>query len=134
MESELATLEFVRKHTPIPVPEVYLVSHSDNDCVGAPFVLMEQMRGVPLDDIWEDLSLDHKLDSIKQLAAIHDQLASQKFNTIGSLKLDGCVGPLLDLVQWWQLLGEHPFSETSDYINSDLKEDNPARTVSARAL
>lgn len=72
MESELATLEYVHKHTSIPVPEVYLVSHSDNDYVGAPFVLMEHMRGSPLEDIWEDLSLEHKLDAIKQLAGIID--------------------------------------------------------------
>jgi hypothetical protein len=134
VESELATLEYVRKHTTIPAPEVYLTNHSDNNCVGAPFVLMERMHGVPLDDIWEDLSLDHKLDSLKQLAGIHGQLASQKFDTIGSLRPDGSVGPLLDQVQWWQPLGELPFGNTSDYINSYLKEDNPDRRASARAL
>jgi hypothetical protein len=50
-QSEVATLEYVRKHTMIPVPEAYLVNYSDNHCVGAPFVLMEHMRGSPLDDI-----------------------------------------------------------------------------------
>jgi hypothetical protein len=134
VESELATLEHVRKHTTIPVPKVYLTNHSDNNCVGAPFVLMERMHGVPLGDIWEDLSLDHKLDAIKQLAGIHGQLASQKFDTIGSIRPDGSVGPFLDQVQWWQPLSELPFGNTSDYINSYLKEDNPDRRASARAL
>ena len=134
VESELATLECISKHTTIPVPEVYLVSHSDNDCVGAPYVLMEHMQGSPLDDIWENLSLDHKLDAIKQLAGIHGQLASQKSDTIGSLKPDGSVGPLLDQVQCWQPLGEHAFNNTSDYINSYLREDSTDRKASARAL
>lgn len=98
VESELATLEYVRRHTTIPVPDVYLVSHSDNDCVGSPYVLMEHIHGSPLDDFWEDLCLDHKLDAIKQLAGIHTQLASQRFDTIGSIKADGSVGPLLDQV------------------------------------
>ena len=134
VESELATLEYVRKHTTIPVPRVYLVSYSDNDCVGSPYVLMEHMHGSPLDNIWGDLSLDHKLDAIKQLAGIHAQLANQKFQTIGSIKADGSVGPLLDQVGWWQPLGEQAFTNTSDYINSYLKEDNPDRRASARAI
>jgi hypothetical protein len=134
VESELATLEYVRKYTTIPVPEVYFVNHSDNHCVGAPFVLMEHMHGNPLDDIWEDLPLDHKMDVMKQLAAIHGQLASQKFDTIGSLKPDGSVGPLLDQVEWWQPLGEQAFTNASDYINSYMREDNPDRSESARAL
>lgn len=134
VESELATLEYVRRHTTIPVPDVYLVSHSDNDCVGSPYVLMEHIHGSPLDDFWEDLSSDHKLDAIKQLAGIHAQLASQKFDTIGSIGADGSVGPFLDQVGWWQPLGEQAFTNTSDYINSYLKEDNPDRRASARAL
>ena len=124
----------MRKHTTIPVPDVYLPNHSDNDCVGAPFVLMEHMPGCQLEDIWVDLSLDHKLDAIKQVVGIHGQLASQKFNTIGSLKPDGSVGPLLDQVQWWQPSGEHAFTNTSDYITSYLREDNSDRRASARAL
>lgn len=134
VESELATLEYVRKHTTIPVPRVYLVSYSDNDCVGSPYVLMEHMHGSPLDNIWEDLSFDHKLGAIKQLAGIHAQLANQKFQTIGSIKADGSVSPLLDQVGWWQPLGEQAFTNTSDYINSYLKEDNPNRRASARAI
>lgn len=74
VESELATIEYVRKNTSIPVPQVYLVSHSDNHVVGAPFILMEHIHGSPLDDLWGDLSLDHKLNTIEQIAGIHGQL------------------------------------------------------------
>ncbi|KAM0703253.1 hypothetical protein Q7P35_009191 [Cladosporium inversicolor] len=70
----------------------------------------------------------------KQLAGIHGQLASQKFDIIGSFGPDGSLCPLLDQVQWWQPLGENAFPNASDYINSYLKEYNTDRTESARAL
>lgn len=84
--------------------------------------------------MWEHLSLDHKLFAMEQLASIHGQLASQKFDTIGCLQAGGFVGPLLDQVEWWRPLGEHAFTNTVDYINSYLREDNTDRRASARAL
>jgi hypothetical protein len=134
VESELATIEYVRDNTTIPVPEIYFVNYSENHAVGAPFVLMEHIRGSPLDDIWEDLSLDHKLDAIKQVAGIHGQLAGLRFDTIGCIESDQSVGPLMDQVEWWQPLGDHAFTKTSDYLSSYMREDNPKRTESARAL
>jgi Ser/Thr protein kinase RdoA (MazF antagonist) len=134
VESELATIEYVRNNTTIPVPEIYLVNNSENHAVGAPFVLMEHIHGSPLDDMWEVLSLDHKLDAITQVAGIHGRLAGLKFDTIGCIGTNQSVGPLLDQVEWWQPLGNHAFTKTSDYLNSYMREDNPNRTESAQAL
>lgn len=52
MESELATIEYVRQHTTIPVPEIFLANYNKNDVVGAPFVLTELLDGSTLNDIW----------------------------------------------------------------------------------
>ena len=47
-QSELATIEYVRKNTTITVPEIYLVNHNENHVVGAAFVIMERMEGEQL--------------------------------------------------------------------------------------
>lgn len=82
----------------------------------------------------EELSLDHKLDIIGQVAEVYGQLAGLKFDEFGSLKLDGTLGPLLDQTEWWQPLGDKAFASTIDYMNAYLKEDNVDRTKEARAL
>lgn len=133
-ESELATIEYVRKHTPIPMPEIYFVNHNENHVVGAAFVLMERVNGGPLDNLWEELSLEHKLSVIEQLAGVYGQLAGLKFDHIGSLKADGSLGPLLDQTEWWQPMDNDAFTNTADYLNAYMKEDNPDRTEAARAL
>lgn len=97
---------------------------------------MEHIKGEPLQALWdrETLSLDHKLDVIKQLAKIYGQLAGLKFETIGSLGADGKVGPLLDLVEVERPLGEHAFTDPLDYMNAYMREDNLDRQESSRAL
>lgn len=133
-ESELATMEYVRKHTSIKVPEVYYVNYNENHVVGAPFLLIERLDGKPLGLYWENLSLDHKLSVIEQLAGVYGELASLKFDRIGSLKSDGSVGPLIDQAEWWHPLAEQPFETTEEYLYSYIKEDNINRTEEARAL
>jgi hypothetical protein len=130
-ESELATIEYVRKNTTIPVPEIYFVNHNENHVVGAPFVLMERMDGGRLCDIWEDLSLEHKLDVMGQIAEVVGQLSEQKFDKIGSLTRDGTVGPMLSPTEPTQPLADHPFTSTIDYF-AYLKDDNPERSEAAR--
>jgi hypothetical protein len=133
VESELATIEYVRNNTTIPVPEICLVNNSENHAVGAPFVLMEHIHGSPLDDMWEVLSLDHKLDAITQVAGIHGQLASLKFDTMGCIGTDQSVGSLLDQVEWWQPLGDHAYTRPSDYLNLYMEKTIPtARRVLER--
>ncbi|KAK4619484.1 hypothetical protein CLAFUW4_11435 [Fulvia fulva] len=91
-ESEVATMRYVKKHTSIPVPEVYFVNYNSDHVVGAPFILMELLEGVALQKIWHDLSLDHKKAVISQVADVKAQLASLKFDVIGSLTESG-IGP-----------------------------------------
>jgi hypothetical protein len=96
-ESELATIAYVREHTPVPVPEIYFVNHNHNHVVGAAFVLMERLIGCSLDDIWRELSLEHQLFVAAQIAQVVGELASLRFDSIGSLTSGGTVGPLLNI-------------------------------------
>jgi hypothetical protein len=131
-ESELATIEYVQKHTTIPVPQIYFVNHNENHVVGAPFVLMERMEGQPLCKIWAGLTLEHKKGVIGQLAHMLGQLAELKFDSIGSLKADGTLGPLLNITEPEDAMSEAPFKSSIGYFSAFLKEDNPARASAAK--
>jgi hypothetical protein len=45
MESEIVTMDYIRKHTSIPVPEVYGFNLYSENPVGAEYVLMEALPG-----------------------------------------------------------------------------------------
>lgn len=133
-ESELATIEYVRRSTTIPVPEIYFVNHNENHVVGTAFVIMERMAGEQLRFIWHDLSLEHKLGLVSQVADIVGQLADQKFDRIGSLKADGTLGPLIHQNDDTQPMGEQPFTSTIDWFFAFLKDDDLDRAETARKL
>ncbi|KAK6431180.1 hypothetical protein LTR95_012660 [Oleoguttula sp. CCFEE 5521] len=86
LESELATIDYLWKHTTIPVPEIYFVNSNPNHA---------RMEGVQLGSIWVDLPLAHKIEVIEQLADVIAQLASLMFNLAGSLNVHGTLGPPL---------------------------------------
>ncbi|KAF5383119.1 hypothetical protein D9615_005056 [Tricholomella constricta] len=121
LSSEVATMEYVRTHTRIPVPKVYC--HDFSTCsVGVQFVVMERMPGQHLYRIWEDLTLDHKMAALSQIAQVLGQLSQLEFQEIGSLTEDFKVGPLIridnldDLNPTTSLTG--PYKSTFDYLAS----------------
>jgi len=122
-ESELATIEYVRKNTTIPVPEIYFVNYNENHVVGAAFVLMERMDGGPLGDIWDYLSLEHKLDVMRQLANVTGQLSEQKFEALGIITKDGTIGPALDDSDIGQPITDHAFTSTLEAYLFYLQDD-----------
>lgn len=93
-EAEIATMQYVAQHTSIPVPEIYYVNHNHNHVVGAAFVLMEHLPGTSLWELWDELSISHKKAALSQVAGVAVQLASLKFDRIGSLTTSGDIGPL----------------------------------------
>lgn len=131
-ESELATIEYVRTHTSIPVPQIYLVNYNENHVVGAPFVLMEYLDGQKLSGIWKDLTLEHKLSVIGQVAHVLGQLSELKFDAIGSLKADGTLGPLLNMTEERKAMADEAFTSTRDFFFAFLKDDHPEHTSAAR--
>jgi len=123
VESELATMEYVRTHTQIPVPEVYFVNHNSNHVVGAAFVLMERMEGSRLNDIWYELTTEHQLSVLEQLAQMLEQLAGLHFDQIGSLTAGGKVGPLVNLTRNLHEPLSGPFTSTLDFFLTGVEND-----------
>lgn len=116
LESEYATVKYVMKHTTIPAPEVYFVNFNPCHVVGAPFVLTERLEGKHLYELWDRLSLKHKTVVVEQIADVLVQLASLKFDTIGSLTLDGTVGRLQNQTFPEHHHGKGPFDSPKDWF------------------
>lgn len=45
MESEIATMSFVRQHSTIPIPEIHGYDLDKANAVGAPYLLMSALLG-----------------------------------------------------------------------------------------
>lgn len=134
MESELATMAYVKAHTTIPVPDVYFVNFNSDHVVGAPFVLMEKMSGVALVDLWLELSLEHKLAVMRQLGSVIGRLAELKFDCIGSFRMGGTMGPLISPAATGHIAKGSPFSNTYSSMASFLQDDDAAHPEEARAV
>ena len=100
---EVAILQYLRKNTKIPVPEIIAYGYNDTACprVG-PFLITEFVLGIPLEDWFKDrfyardhpeapprLRTDIEEKNVrkiyKQVAAILLELCSLKFPSIGTL-------------------------------------------------
>jgi aminoglycoside phosphotransferase (APT) family kinase protein len=86
LSSEVATMQYVRAHTRIPVPRV--IHHSvevDSDGVGSPYMIMTKVDGVALSSIWDDMEDSKREIVLRQVVDILLELASQRFDKIGML-------------------------------------------------
>jgi hypothetical protein len=75
---------------------------------------MERMPGRHLNKIWDDLPLEGEKSALSQIARVITQLASLKFDKIGSLDEHG-VGPIIS-----PCFEQHkgPFQSTGEYLRS----------------
>ncbi|KAL8778069.1 MAG: hypothetical protein Q9194_002201 [Teloschistes cf. exilis] len=108
MQSELATMDFVRQNTTIPIPEVYGHDLNEN-AIGCPFIFMKYIHGNTAEEVSRTYPGEHEgipsqfEDKFwRQYAKIMIQLASLRLLKIGSIvqNSDGLgsfvVGPLVD--------------------------------------
>ena len=85
VESDVATTEFIRHTTTIPVPIIYAFDSSPNNKLGFEWMLMEKVKGISLYDAWDTMGYSTKQDLARTIAAWMDQLSRLKFDQIGSL-------------------------------------------------
>ncbi|KAJ8131444.1 hypothetical protein O1611_g2185 [Lasiodiplodia mahajangana] len=129
MESELATMELVRRTTSIPVPRVYGYDLDDENAVGCPFSILEYICGNAADDFSRTFPGTHpngipekfQEKFWRQIAWIMIQLASIRMPKIGSIYrnqsrpdyftigpfVDTSSGPYNSTVQFYQ---EYPLA------------------------
>ena len=135
--SEVATMEYVRRHTAIPVPEIYHTHLMCNGpgCVGAPFVLLERMPGKSLCRMWWTMSFEHKKTAVAQMAGVAAQLGALRFDHIGSLTdASGNVGEMVHaaLCNRSQRAepARGPFRTVEEYLNFFIDERGPHQDTS----
>ncbi|KAH7175377.1 kinase-like domain-containing protein [Dactylonectria macrodidyma] len=125
-ESEIATIRYLKRHTSIPVPEIYYQDLDPENEVGAAFVLMEKLPGRHLYKTWDDLSLDHKKAVLTEITLVITQFASLRFDKIGSLT-NNWIGPV---VSPCYESPKGPFDSTLEYLQSFVSQDS----VESKAL
>jgi hypothetical protein len=84
--SEVATMDYVRTQLSLPVPQVLRWSASAEDNpVGAEYILMEHVEGVPLEKCWSSLTWDERGSIIGTLAYYENRLFCIPFSYHGNL-------------------------------------------------
>ena len=121
-ESEIATIQYVKQHTSIPVPEIYYQDLNPDNAIGAAYVLMEKLPGRHLYKSWDDMSLDHKRRALSEISSVIAQFTSLEFDQIGCLTQSG-LGPIIHPCLETP---KGPFRSTLEYLESFVSADKMA--------
>ncbi|EEQ83333.1 phosphotransferase enzyme family protein [Blastomyces dermatitidis ER-3] len=92
--SEVATMDFARKILDTPAPRVYSWnSQAKSHPVGAEFIIMDKIEGVPLSQVWNMMKLPQKLQVLLAMTRLQKQWLGVSFSRYGSLYYAGDVHP-----------------------------------------
>ncbi|KAF7941008.1 hypothetical protein EAE99_000645 [Botrytis elliptica] len=83
--SEVATINFIRQTTDIPVPQILAFDDTNENELGFEWILMAMLPGGNLRTKWRKLSQDSKQNLVKQIVRYQAQLFRHKFSTIGNI-------------------------------------------------
>ena len=86
--SEVATLQWVRDNTSLPVPEVLSYQADRASPVGFEWIAMSKMPGGSLHDRWRDIPLSAKEDIARRLAVFCSDTFRAQLRGIGNLFFD----------------------------------------------
>ena len=137
MESEVATLRYLRQNTTIPVPSVYGHDADFNNEVGLPYILMEAMSGKKLfgGGLSDFVPEEHIEKVYRQITDILIQLYEHPFDVIGMLVPDeSCKeGYRIDKIfdSCHRLSPYGPFETSLDFYQTRAKLLNDFRVGSA---
>ncbi len=111
----------LRQNTSVPIPEIYAASATNDNSVGVPYILMEYIHGTvangfEYDGMGGPGNPEQHAHLLKQMAQIMVQLASIRFDKIGSIFQNDeteefYIGPELET-------GKGPFSTAQEYYNA----------------
>jgi aminoglycoside phosphotransferase (APT) family kinase protein len=104
-ESEVATMEYIRRHSSIPVPRVVAYASSASNELGFEWILMEKVDGVPLDRVWDDMTFNAKTKFTVAFAGYMKQLRELQFPLFGSIYF----------VDIWNQVGYTPIRLANDH-------------------
>ncbi|CAI6331462.1 unnamed protein product [Periconia digitata] len=83
---DVATLNFVRKHTLLPIADVIAFSNSTDSCVESPYMIQTCLPGQNLKSLWTQLTHKQRGDALRQITLMTHQLQYIESNRAGVLK------------------------------------------------
>jgi aminoglycoside phosphotransferase (APT) family kinase protein len=86
--SEVATLQWVRDNTSLPVPKVISYQADRTSAIGFEWIVMSKMPGRSLRDRWRDVALSAKERIVRQLAMFCSDTFRAQLRGIGNLFFD----------------------------------------------
>ncbi|KAH7317928.1 phosphotransferase family protein [Rhexocercosporidium sp. MPI-PUGE-AT-0058] len=90
--SEVATMEFLRKHG-IPVPKILDWSSSAANQLGCEYIIMERVPGKELADTWHTMTFKERMAVVEKIVNIERLLFGIRFPASGSLFFKGFLDP-----------------------------------------
>ena len=127
--SEVATIEYVRQHTDVPVPSVIKFDSSHDNELGYEWMLMEHLSGSKLEEQWRSMTWSSKELLVRKVVALLAQLFQQRFPTIGNLYMNNHQqfrqGQNVEFVFFWENhlefeVARGPFSSSEEWLRASL--------------
>ena len=133
VESDVATTEFIRHTTTVPVPIIYAFDSCLNNELGFEWMLMEKVKGISLYETWDKMAYSTKKGIAKTVADWVNQISRHKFDKICSIysrqragQMEFYMGPTLHnrLYEGDRLLYDvprGPFESIQSYFDAVLE-------------
>jgi len=127
LQSQVATLDYLREQSSVPVPRILHTSYSGEDN-GRPYIVLEKSKGSSLDAVWSSMEPFQQDLVIGQIARWMMELFTHSFDKIGSLyPVEGNpgavqLGPVAQSLFYIDGRAEYPldrgpFSSAKDYLS-----------------
>ncbi|KAL1718341.1 hypothetical protein EV715DRAFT_201306 [Schizophyllum commune] len=84
-ESEVATMDYLRTFTNIPVPDVFYYDSNPYNRLGGEYILMSKAKGIPLSRVYHGLSYKELVGLLRNMAHLLLPLFAHRFPKLGSL-------------------------------------------------
>ncbi|PYH92126.1 hypothetical protein BO71DRAFT_458078 [Aspergillus ellipticus CBS 707.79] len=134
--SKVKMMQFIKKRTMIPMPEVYDYDASFDNTIKAPYVVESFIQGTPIFDAWFNNSdlmplEERRLRILDSVAEAMAQLRGFNFDEIGSVEVDDQGHRLIhpcysykvsDKDMWYEESG--PYESTVGYLRARLAEQH----------
>jgi aminoglycoside phosphotransferase (APT) family kinase protein len=141
MDTDLRSMQFTRKNTSIPIPEVF-AWETTSDSIGAPYALMSFVPGKSISSVWFDdawTSESKRTKVLGEIAKYMSQFHSLKFDKIGALCFDDQQNvvsvesfveldapDVTDELPWGNTYAAGPFETTRSFLLDDWDDNNGA--------
>lgn len=83
--SEVATLQWVRQNTSLPVPEVLAFQDNRDSPIGFEWIIMSKVPGRRWADAWKDIPMPAKEQLVRRIASFYAETFARQVHGIGSL-------------------------------------------------